>query len=127
MTYEAATSLSIFLTSVAQSKKPSTMSGLIKNGLGVGPDSILFVLTPSVRNMDVSESTDQLDILQNDEGLRVILDGDVITVRSVSLDLSMWRLGGAALPLRLIQHAKVCVCYCQVGNECKLMRSTEFP
>ncbi|EKM53226.1 uncharacterized protein PHACADRAFT_210920 [Phanerochaete carnosa HHB-10118-sp] len=103
MTYEAATSLSIFLTSVAQSKKPSAMSTLIKNGLGINPDAIFFVLTPSVCNMHVSESTDQLDILQNDRGLRVILDGDVITVRNVSLDLSMWRLGGAALPLQLIQ------------------------
>lgn len=107
MTYEAATSLSIFLTSVAQSKKPSTMSALIKNGLGINPDAIFFVLTPSVCNMHVSESTDQLDILQNDRGLRVILDGDVITVRNVSLDLSMWRLGGSALPLQLIQLAKV--------------------
>lgn len=105
MTYEAATSLSIFLTSVAQSKKPSTMSGLIKRGLGISCDAIAFVLTPSLCNMCVSERTDQLDILQNDRGLSVILDGDVVIVRNVSLDLSMWRLGGAALPLRLIQLA----------------------
>ena len=107
MTYEAATSLSIFLSSVAQSKKPSTMTSLIKNGLGINPDSILFTVTPSVENMEVSASTDQLDILQSETGSRVILDGDIIPVRSISLDLSMWRLGGAALPLRLIQLAQV--------------------
>lgn len=107
MTYEAATSLSIFLTSVAQSKKPSTMSSLIKNGLGISPESVFFVLTPSLLNMELSATTDQLDILQSNEGSRIILEGDVVIVRSISLDLSMWRLGGAALPLRLIQLAQV--------------------
>jgi hypothetical protein len=112
MTYEAATSLSIFLSSVAQSKKPSAMISLIRNGLGISPDSILFTLTPSVQNMEVSASTDQLDMLQGDAGFRVILDGDIIAVRSISLDLSMWRLGGAALPLRLIQLANVSTYSC---------------
>ena len=107
MTYEAATSLSIFLASVVSSKKPSTMSGLIKDGLGINPDTVFFVLTPSLLNMEVSASTDQLDVLQSDGGSRIILDGDVVIVRSISLDLSMWRLGGSALPLRLIQLAQV--------------------
>lgn len=85
------------------------MSTLIKEGLGINPDSVFFVLTPSLLNMEVSVSTDQLDILQGDGDSRVILDGDVVIVRSISLDLSMWRLGGAALPLRLIQLAQVSI------------------
>jgi hypothetical protein len=88
------------------------MISLIRNGLEISPDSILFTLTPSVQNMEVSASTDQLDILQGDAGFRVILDGDIIAVRSISLDLSMWRLGGAALPLRLIQLANVSTYSC---------------
>ena len=117
MTYEAATSLSIFLSTVATSKKPSTMSSLIKEGLGINPDSVFFVLTPSLLSMEASVSTDQLDILQNDEGSRIILDGDVVIVRSISLDLSMWRLGGPALPLRLVQLAQV-GCRCISAPDC---------
>lgn len=83
------------------------MSSLIKDGLGINPDSVLLVLTPSLLSMEASVSTDQLDILQSDGGSRIILDGDVVIVRSISLDLSMWRLGGPALPLRLVQLAQV--------------------
>lgn len=107
MTYEASTSLSIYLASIVQMKTPSTMASMIKNGLGLNPDAVVLTLTPSLRDLEVSDSTDQVDILRGSGGAQIAIEGDVIAVKNVCLDLSMWRLGGAAIPLRLVQLAKV--------------------
>jgi len=36
------------------------------------------------------------------------LEGDVFAVKVESLDLALWKIGGAAIALRLVQLAKVC-------------------
>jgi len=36
------------------------------------------------------------------------LEGDVFAVKAESLDLALWKIGGAAIALRLVQLAKVC-------------------
>ena len=95
MTYEASTSLSIFLSTVANSKKTSSMSSLIKNGINIDANDILFILTPYTIEKAGTESEE------------IFVEGDLMSVRSICLDLSMWRLGGAAIPLRLVQLAKV--------------------
>ncbi|KAF7792655.1 hypothetical protein EIP86_003752 [Pleurotus ostreatoroseus] len=107
LTYEASTSLNIFLASVAQSKKTTTMGTLISRGLGINAGSVVFNLTPSVPgSKDVG-----LGLIGNDEvsdGLPALrVEGDVVAVRNVSLDVSIWRLGGSAVPLRLVQLATV--------------------
>jgi hypothetical protein len=110
MTYEASTSLSIFLGTVAQSKKVSSMPSLLKNGLGIMANSVVFILTPSSpRPASALNGTgsDVIDFESVDGIPNVSAVGDVMVVRSICLDLSMWRLGGAAIPLRLVQLANV--------------------
>ena len=110
MTYEASASLSIFLNTMTHTRKPSTIPALLKAGLGISANSIVFTITPSSQNShsSVCESGPEIIKFQssNDQP-NVMVDGDMMTVRSICLDLSMWRLGGAAIPLRLVQLAQV--------------------
>ena len=83
------------------------MGTLISRGLGINAGSVVFNLTPSVpESKDVG-----LGLMGNDEvsdGLPALrVEGDVVAVRNVSLDVSIWRLGGSAVPLRLVQLATV--------------------
>ncbi|KAI0700338.1 beach-domain-containing protein [Cytidiella melzeri] len=106
MTYEASTSLSIFLSTVAQSKKTSSMSALIKGGLGISANSVIVILTPSTPIPLGAANSASTTFESVDDRATISMNGDVMMVRSICLDLSMWRLGGAAIPLRLVQLAK---------------------
>ncbi|OCH84794.1 beach-domain-containing protein [Obba rivulosa] len=101
LTYEASTALNIHLSSSAQdgAVPPDVVQlrNVIKNGPGINPAAILFTVTPS------SPISDESDEEKEAEGLRAA--GDVVVARSGCLDLAMWKIGGAALPLRLVQLA----------------------
>lgn len=110
MTYEASASLSIFLNTMTHTRKPSTIPALLKAGLGISANSIAFTITPSSQDShsSVCESGPEIIKFQTStDQPNVMVDGDMMTVRSICLDLSMWRLGGAAIPLRLVQLAQV--------------------
>ncbi|KAJ3536167.1 hypothetical protein NM688_g6872 [Phlebia brevispora] len=85
LTYEASTSLNIFLASVAQSKKTTAIASLITRGLGISASSVMFNLTPCVHGTTVDNVGDPGIDLGAADGLRP--------------------LGGAAVPLRLVQLA----------------------
>lgn len=116
MTYEASTSLSIFLSTAAQSKKASTMAALIKGGLGINAASVVFTLTSSTTSAVDVAASDVPQYTPPDSNMSVSTFGDIMTARHICLDLSMWRLGGAAIPLRLVQLAKVSIGISRTGT-----------
>ncbi|KAL4252230.1 hypothetical protein ABKN59_005526 [Abortiporus biennis] len=100
MTYDASTSLSIYLANMSSSPKTPSISELmqaIKSGLDIGESSILFSVSPFVDIKKAGENANSTDPW---------LDGETFEVKSTSLDSSMWKLGGAAIPLGLVQLAQ---------------------
>ncbi|GBE84628.1 hypothetical protein SCP_0606070 [Sparassis crispa] len=99
LTYEASTALNVYLSAGAlQQPVPSDVTQLmnsIKYGLGVNEAAILFVLSPAIEIPNVDESGSP----------GIAYAGDVFAVKSNCLDLAMWKLGGAAIALRLVQLA----------------------
>ncbi|PCH37188.1 beach-domain-containing protein [Wolfiporia cocos MD-104 SS10] len=98
-TYEAATALHIYVDGAAQ--QPATrgevtqLQRAVKDGLGINEASILFALTPSTPLSSHDDNGPQ----------RIVSEGDVFVVKSTALDLAMWKIGGAAVALRLVQLA----------------------
>ncbi|CCA74831.1 related to WD repeat and FYVE domain-containing protein 3 [Serendipita indica DSM 11827] len=114
-TYEAATSLSIYLQSLMDAKRtPSAeLSALLKgakDGTGVQEESILFALTPAGYQESGGEDGDAYVInsaLRRDrvrDNARIV--GDVAVVKPQCLDVSVWKIGGAAIPLRLVEMSQ---------------------
>ena len=123
-TYEAATSLSIYLQSLMDAKRtPSVeLSGLLKgakDGTGVQEESILFALTPAGYQESGGEDGDAYVInsaLRRDrvrDNARIV--GDVAVVKPQCLDVSVWKIGGAAIPLRLVEMSQVR--YCHISDD----------
>ena len=112
MTYEASTSLGIFIANVGPSKKGvlSGLMGAIKSGLTIPESSFIFSVTPFgsyERKVKAATLTGLYLDSVIEQNKAVLLENDVFEVNTTSLDLSMWKLGGAAVTLGLIQHAKV--------------------
>lgn len=105
MTYSASTSLSILLASIAPSQKGSAVADLmsmIQNGMNIPETNVIFALSPA-GNVGRRDGKGQVA-----KGRwEAVMEGDVCEVRSTSLDLSMWKLGGASIALGLVQYAKV--------------------
>jgi hypothetical protein len=111
-TYEAATSLSIYLQSLIDAKRtPSAeLSSLLKgakDGPGISEDLIVFALTPAGYQ---PVGTDNQDPVVLNSALRkdrvrdaACIKGDVAIVKPQCLDVSVWKIGGAAIPLRLVE------------------------
>ncbi|OBZ78370.1 Beige 1 [Grifola frondosa] len=100
LTYEASAALNIYVAGrlEQQRRAPSDLAHLvnsIKNGLGISESAILFAVSPASLFGGDSESAVP--------GLT--LEGDIVTARCNCLDLAMWKIGGAAVPLRLVQLA----------------------
>ncbi|KAF8233255.1 beach-domain-containing protein [Tricholoma matsutake] len=93
LTYEASTSLNMFLsTAMSKNTSSSAVSPLIKvvnEGLNVPESSIIFSVSPSgsMHSRDFK------------------MEGDVFSVRAACLDVALWKIGGAAVALRLVQVA----------------------
>ncbi|KAI0317827.1 beach-domain-containing protein [Amylostereum chailletii] len=102
LTYEGSTSLNIFLTSlVTNNGIPSDVTHLVKamkEGLGVEESSIVFSATPSIIDEGFHTGASNLNV-------RFAKEGDVIHAKARCIDLAMWQLGGASVPMRLIQLA----------------------
>ena len=80
----------------------------VKNGLGI-PES-LFVFSLSASDCSASGQNTTVPI----KGLlkEVESQGNVFTVKAMTLDMALWKIGGAAVALRLVQLAQVLfVCF----------------
>ena len=90
------------------------MSGLLKilkSGVGFNEDSILFLLKPSA----LTDGDEKFSDTPWDEPIQVTTggwkrQGDVMKVESHGFDYAVWKLGGAAIYLRLVQLASVSLC-----------------
>lgn len=91
LTYEASTSLNMFLSTTAlKNTSVSPLIKVVKDGLGVTESSITFSVSP--------HSSTHRDFK---------MDGDVFVVKAACLDMALWKIGGAAVALRLVQVANV--------------------
>ena len=114
MTYSASTSLSILLASIAPSQKGPAVADLmsvIQNGMSIPEASVIFALSPAGnvgRKSDDDVSGEGVEV-GSVAGVKweAVMEGNVYEVKSTSLDLSMWKLGGASVALGLVQYAKV--------------------
>lgn len=115
-TYEAATSLSIFLQSLIDSKRPyaSELTSLlkgVKDGTGIPEESIVFALNPvgyQEADSDRKDATVLNSSLRKERAReRAKVIGDVVVAKPQCLDVSVWKIGGAAIPLRLVELTRV--------------------
>lgn len=84
----------------------------IKEGVDVNEDSFLFSLNPS--GYDDQNKT-VANAVKNPNCSSAELSGDVVTVKPEALDAVLWKLGGAAIALRLVELASVSnLCISQV-------------
>ncbi|KAJ6464029.1 beach-domain-containing protein [Mycena sanguinolenta] len=146
LTYEASTSLNMYLSTVV-AKSPTTPASagpsagpaaplmkVVKDGLGIAENTIVFAMSP--HNCAPSKSEDAIGETEDGtvlatghasangnavngsgkggggagagagSGMKVFrTSGDVFVVKAACLDLSLWKIGGAAVPLRLVQVA----------------------
>ncbi|KAG5653218.1 hypothetical protein H0H81_001695 [Sphagnurus paluster] len=105
LTYEASTSLNMFLYTVA-SKQPSSLGQsaimkAVKDGLGISESVISFAVSP----LNVSQSGLTAVVPVNGFGREFKSEGDVFTVKAECLDTALWKIGGASVALRLVQVA----------------------
>ncbi|KAJ7151346.1 beach-domain-containing protein [Mycena crocata] len=106
LTYEASTSLNMYLsTVVAKSQAPGALTPLmkvVKDGLGIAEASIIFSVSPLNCPPDDAES---VVVPANGSNREFATQGDVFIVKAACLDMSLWKIGGAAVPLQLLQVA----------------------
>ena len=65
----------------------------------------MFNITPCVHATAADSSG--VDFSTADDRTDLAVQGDVVAVQNTHLDISMWRLGGSAVPLHLVQIANV--------------------
>jgi len=104
LTYEASTSLNIFLSNLTASKNgvPPDVVAMVKainDGIGIEEASVVFSFSPAA----YLPSTDGALTPQS----RFTKDGNVHATKAFCVDTAMWEIGGVAVPLRLIQLARV--------------------
>ncbi|KAG8823617.1 hypothetical protein FRC17_009281 [Serendipita sp. 399] len=97
-----------------RARTPSAeLSALLKgasDGPGIQEESMLFTLTPSGHRQGDTDSTQAVVLnsaLRKDrvrDSARII--GDVAVVKPQCLDVSVWKIGGAAIPLRLVEMSQ---------------------
>jgi hypothetical protein len=71
----------------------------INDGIGVEETSVVFLFSPAAYLPSADVSSPTLS--------RFTKDGDVRATKAYCVDTAMWEIGGVAVPLRLIQLAKV--------------------
>jgi hypothetical protein len=104
LTYEASTSLNVFLSNLSSSKSgilPDVVALVkaINEGIGIEETSVVFSFSPAAY---MPRADGALTILN-----RFTKDGNVLTTKAHCVDTAMWEIGGVAVALRLIQLAKV--------------------
>lgn len=81
---------------------------VLKSGVGFNEDSVAFLLKPSV----LTEGDQKFSDILQDEPVQAPAGrwkrrGDIMKVESHGFDYAVWKLGGAAVYLRLVQLASV--------------------
>lgn len=123
-------------TLAAKGKGKNAQSSILKAlkegmpSMGLKDDSLVFVVAPDEFEWGIdgaggsSDSSSQEDVqgpggrrystsslnsngLGTRSGSEATLVGDVFVVKSESLDVALWKIGGAAVGLRLVQLASV--------------------
>lgn len=121
LTYEAVTSLNLHLFNLSSGHRStvassSTLSRLIKSGVGIAEDAFLFSILPAgyACKEEAEELASSENYVQNGVSgssttrpARIKVIGDVHVVTQESLDLTLWKIGGASVVLRLIEVASV--------------------
>jgi len=80
----------------------------IKEGIEVTEDSFLFSLNPSGYD---HKSRAIANSVKNPNCSGAELNGDIVVVKPQALDAALWKLGGAAVVLRLVELASVSSTY----------------
>lgn len=104
LTYEASTSLNIFLSNLRSSKGGMTpdVVALIKainDGIGIEEASVVFSFSPAAYMPRIDGTLTTLSLFTK--------HGNVHSTKAYCIDTAMWEIGGVAVALRLIQLAKV--------------------
>jgi hypothetical protein len=104
LTYEASTSLNIFLSNLTASKSgvlPDVVALVraINHGIGIEEASVVFSFSPATYLPTTDGALTPLS--------RFTKDGNVHAAKAFCVDTAMWEIGGVAVPLRLIQLARV--------------------
>ncbi|KAG6843353.1 hypothetical protein H0H93_001298 [Arthromyces matolae] len=96
----------MFLSTVA-SQNPNSINQsavlkAVKHGLGIPEAALSFVITPLI---DVGGQS-LVGFAETSRGLEKFKnEGDVFVVKAACLDMALWKIGGAAVALRLVQVA----------------------
>jgi hypothetical protein len=78
----------------------------VKTGLGITEASIIFSVSP----LNVFQTGQSfVSTASNSSPREPKMRGDVFIVRAQCLDMALWKIGGAAVVLRLVQLANVSV------------------
>jgi hypothetical protein len=106
LTYEASTSLNMFLANIG-SKYPSQVDSspilkAVRQDMGFNESQIVFSISAS--SIPQPGTTDE-----HVTGLvsGAVVKGDVYVVKAACFDSALWTIGGAAVALRLVQLAQV--------------------
>ncbi|KAH9476097.1 Beige protein-like protein 1 [Psilocybe cubensis] len=130
LTYEASTSLNMYLNSASSTgsnqssirsppggvtvKGKGSQSPIVKalregmSSMGLKDESVVFIVASEDFEWGVDGDGDSTikDSIGVDVGMRnAKLVGDVFVVKAESLDVALWKIGGAAVGLRLVQLA----------------------
>lgn len=128
LTYEASTSLNMFLAALAAKMTSSAVSSslvkAVKHGLRIDESSVIFAMSPSslrdqahkgpFKSLSLPSTPSSaffLSSAQRSIPSLVEQKGDIFTVHTSCLDGALWRTGGAAVVLRLVQVANVGISY----------------
>lgn len=103
------------------------MLKVLRSGVGFNEDSVVFILKPGV----LTEGDGKLpDPLQDEptqlSGSKWESQGDVMTIDSHGFDYAIWKLGGAAVYLRLVQLTTVSLLPCVTDTQITIDATTPF-
>lgn len=124
LTYEASTSLNMFLatlaTKVVSGTEISPLVKAVREGLGIEESAIVFAISPSSVRDDIEDGgrktasipstpSSAFFLPQTHKQVRTGAEqtGDVFAAYVSCLDMALWKVGGAAIALRLVQIANV--------------------
>ena len=112
LTYEASTSLNMFLalksTIPLPKSKPGEQTSIVKalkKGMGIPETSVIFMF--SAAGAPEWGQDKGVGVRCGNSALDGEIEGDVFTVKAECLDVALWKIGGAAVVLRLVQLANV--------------------
>jgi hypothetical protein len=75
----------------------------VKGGLGITETSIIFSVSP----LNPPQTRQSAVTTLNGFSSEFEIQGDVFVVKAACLDMALWKIGGAAVVLRLVQMANV--------------------